>query len=684
MATLWIVHRDAAARGALARSAELPVVSGDPADPRFETAREPDVVLLGLRDDFEPELEFAHRFQSRYADARWLLLAPAQDTDEARRLFDTLAAEWLPDPPAVTRLRRALYEALARRRTPPLSQRRLRDRLAARFARWFADLDLPELLRALDPRLADLPLLVCGEAGTGRSLLARYVHLFGWAPPGPGAYLPIPCDAAPDAGDLLERITAPDAAGAADGRRATVCLEEVDRLALAEQREVAAWIELGLPTGFAAPGEIRWMATGSEDAPYRLDPRLEGALAGLRVALPPLRARPRAIAPFVAATARAWCEQRSERARSLAPETLDRLLEHPWPGNLRELEAVVLRSLAASGADPLGPGDLRFLSWAPSEEPLAQAGEPAAPSQADEEFELTTELETEPAAPSLAPEPAPPAEPAQPPEAWHPEAGEAGALDLGVGDVPGLAPELEAAGIVPEPEAPRGTAEPAGPPASTEGEDAGHREPGELSGFAAALAETLREPTEALRRLGELLPGREADAAARLHLADQLQRRTGELVGLAERLERFAALRAAEPRRVNLSGLLDEALEQRRATIEGRRLLVLKELDRELPFAFAAPEPLRLALDLLLDHALATVPERGDLYLASRYQADRHPPRVRVLLRLRRPGGTARPEREPLAVALARAALEMLGGRLRVDAGAEDETVVLFDLPGSE
>ena len=65
-----------------------------------------------------------------------------------------------------------------------LSRRQERDRLAARFARWFGRQEPSDLSRSLQARHADHPLLVRGEPGTGRGLLIRYVHAFSAGRPG--------------------------------------------------------------------------------------------------------------------------------------------------------------------------------------------------------------------------------------------------------------------------------------------------------------------------------------------------------------------------------------------------------------------------------------------------------------------------------------------------------------------
>jgi hypothetical protein len=63
MPVLWIVHREPRLRSAIARLAAAGenAVLGAPSDPGFDSAPAPEVVLLGLAQDFEAELQFAHR-----------------------------------------------------------------------------------------------------------------------------------------------------------------------------------------------------------------------------------------------------------------------------------------------------------------------------------------------------------------------------------------------------------------------------------------------------------------------------------------------------------------------------------------------------------------------------------------------------------------------------------------------
>ena len=246
MPTLWIVHRDAGRRAVLARlsGAGEDTILGEPASRLFEGSPPADVVILGLAGDFEVELEFAHRFAPRLGKARWLLVVEGKDQADARRLFDTLDAELVVFPPSADDLRHRLRSALTRRSVDHLSERRARDAIAARFARWFARLDLPEVLLALDPRLARTPVLIRGEHGTGRTLLALYLHAFGGTTG--GALVRVSCQPSLAAGDLLAPIGAMTH-DERSRRSLTVVLEDVDRLAPAVQRDLRGWIELAAP-----------------------------------------------------------------------------------------------------------------------------------------------------------------------------------------------------------------------------------------------------------------------------------------------------------------------------------------------------------------------------------------------------------------------------------------------------
>ncbi|MEM9174628.1 MAG: hypothetical protein AAGC67_05295, partial [Myxococcota bacterium] len=234
--TFWIVDRESAARRALVRATGLAperLVAGDPRDDAFATAEAPAVVVIAPRGDFEAELDFLHRHRRALSGARRLFLADEDDADEIARLFaagpDELT-EARPDPRA---LRALVRSAAAHRNAAPLTARHERDRVSERFSGWFGATEVPGLLRALDPALAPLPLLVRGAAGSGRSLVARYA---GWfrAPAGDARAIRIDGREIRDAQDLARRVAA----------HTNLRIEDLDALPSDAQRSLAEWIRL--------------------------------------------------------------------------------------------------------------------------------------------------------------------------------------------------------------------------------------------------------------------------------------------------------------------------------------------------------------------------------------------------------------------------------------------------------
>ncbi len=653
MPTLWIVHRDAGRRAVLARLAGAgeDTILGDPSDRLFEGSPPADAVLLGLSGDFEAELEFAHRFAPRLESARWILVTEAGDAADAKRLFDTLDAEILGYPPMPDALRARLRAAARRRPSEPLSERRSRDVLAARFARWFGGVELPEVLRALDPRLARTPVLILGEPGTGRSLLAHYLHAFGGTTG--GALVRVRCHPALGSEALLGAI-GQEARSERARRSLCVVLEDVDRLEPSVQREIRSWIELTALPVLAHSSFVRWIATAGDatgDEALHLEPSLRHALSALPIRLPALRESRGRIEGLVADGAEAFSAATGSRRRSFSPEALETLGGHPWPDNLRELEAVVQRTLAGTSEDPVGVSSLRF-----DPEPLRRAGweEPAGLGGAS----------YAPAEPLAAVAPAPPS-PEE--ETW--------AL---VRDEAPAGPEQFAPIAAPTPERK--------PPADLVTDH-------ELRRFLGAISHEIGNAAVPLRTAAALYAERLQDPDVKERFARLVETDARRLDDVLARLARFASFDAPKRAPVDLAALVESLVAERRTDLETRELLLLSELERAAPPALGDEEQLRFGLDALLRKATQIARPRGDLFLASRHHAHglRGSPSVRVLLRFH--GGAApKASGVPNGLSLSESALDVLlaeaivrahGGRLTVDAADGGETVVLVDLPAA-
>ncbi|MCP4244044.1 MAG: hypothetical protein GY772_26130 [bacterium] len=621
---VWIVHREPEQRAALMRLAALPDATpqGSPGDAVFREAPAPDVVVLGLAGDLERELEFVHRVGTPARSSRWILVGNPEQVARARGLFDLLPATYLIDTPEPAVLREAIDAAASDSDARPLalSQRRTRDGVSARFARALADLELPILLRAIDPRLVDVPLLVLGEPGTGRSTLARYVHHFGGT--AGGAFLELPCTPETQPEQLLERAAgARSSAGAS--RAVTLWLAGPGDLPPATQRIVSGWIRFGFPPGNTHSPTLRWIAT---DTGERLDRDLRRNLSGLSLRLPPLREQRERLPQLVVATARAWCQSHRLPTRRFDDRALALLEEYPWPGNLQELEAVVEQSLAGSASDPLECEDL-ILDGAPLGPTVRATGAVRSDAIVD-----------------------------------TPESSAEIVLELLGEEEPAL-DQAHAAGA-----------------AAAEST---------LGAATTTSSRELRDPLSSMRSFEPWLPDGHDDPDFRDSFEALVTANATHAGALAERLEALGET-PAQPQPIDVSALLQAALELRRPRIHAQRLVVLEELDPRQAEAHCDPEQIEFVFEVLLDEVLRLVPESGDVYLASRrHEAGlRGGPCIRVLIRYRGPNaraGQAASEISPAANSLGFAIASLVvwaqNATLTLDSGERGETLLLVDLP---
>ncbi len=215
--------------------------------------------------------------------------------------------------------------------------------------------------------VSDATLLVEGETGTGKELVARAVH--DASPRRRGPFVAVDCGALPES--LLEselfghvRGAFTGAANARSGMivRAdggTLFLDELGRVSPTLQARLLRVIEercvrpLGGDTERAV--DVRVVAASRDDldaevAAGRFRPDLLYRLAVVRIVLPPLRTRREDI-PLLA---RELLRRRGLSDEAPAGGNLDRLIAHAWPGNVRELRNVIDRAIA------LAPGARRF------------------------------------------------------------------------------------------------------------------------------------------------------------------------------------------------------------------------------------------------------------------------------------------------------------------------------------
>jgi DNA-binding NtrC family response regulator len=244
---------------------------------------------------------------------------------------------------------------------------------------------LPELLTQFAPLTAvlalvervahtDIPVLIVGEAGTGKTLLARAIHA---ASRRAGPLVEVDASALP--ADLLDVelfgaesrpavLASGRKAGALEhGAHGTVMIDEIAGVGHSVQVKLFAALSKGsfMRSGGKQRVELSARVISTTAHPIaamvregRFSPDLFDHLRAAHVELPPLRDR-RTDIPLLAQQFAA--QFGGLRAPRLTPEAIGVLEAHDWPGNVRELRTVVERAVMAANGAEIQARDLSFL-----------------------------------------------------------------------------------------------------------------------------------------------------------------------------------------------------------------------------------------------------------------------------------------------------------------------------------
>ncbi|HEX9367910.1 MAG TPA: sigma 54-interacting transcriptional regulator, partial [Vicinamibacterales bacterium] len=251
---------------------------------------------------------------------------------------------------------------------------------------------------------SDLTVLITGESGTGKDLVARAIHA--GSPRGEAMFLPYNCTSATR--ELADSQLFGHRRGSFTGAVAdqpgvirtaaggTIFLDEIGDLPIDVQPKFLRFLEQGeiLPVGETRPTrvDVRVVAATNADLEQRVS---EGKfredlfyrLSVIRIHVPPLRDRREEIPHLSTFFVREASERLGKPGVRLAPETLDLFDAFSWPGNVRQLRNEIQRAVAMAGPGGLITPDLLSPIFA------GNAGDPPSAPRRNRNVTLGTAVE---------------------------------------------------------------------------------------------------------------------------------------------------------------------------------------------------------------------------------------------------------------------------------------------------
>jgi formate hydrogenlyase transcriptional activator len=218
------------------------------------------------------------------------------------------------------------------------------------------------LHRAEQVARANTTVLILGETGTGKELIASTIH--NMSPRKEGALITVNCATLP--GNLIESELFGREKGAftgADTRQvgrfevangSTLCLDEIGELPLELQAKLLRVIQHNeferLGSSRTIKVDVRIIATTNRDLAEevrkgRFREDLYYRLNVFPITVPPLRQRKDDIPAMVQSFMERYSRKLGKQITSIQKETMKVLQDYPWPGNVRELESIIERAV---------------------------------------------------------------------------------------------------------------------------------------------------------------------------------------------------------------------------------------------------------------------------------------------------------------------------------------------------
>jgi len=330
---------------------------------RFFATQPINLVAKGFDANTVDPLPFVERIRRLSPDTGFILCGRGGTIHEAVQAIQNGAADYLPKPVDKGLLLEAVRKALERQAivaSDPGLRRSLKRQHEPDFF-----VGSSSAMRAVVAQIeqvgpAHVPVLICGESGSGKELVARALHAK--SSRGDGPFVALNCAGLTDTlieselfGHVRGAFTGAihDRAGAFElAGHGTLFLDEIGDLSLKGQGDLLRVLEDGIfhPVGSIRPkrADVRVIAATNRDlrelaASGRFREDLLYRLNIVELHVPPLRERLEDVPALVNSFNRHFSARHGRRPKEVTTEFLEALAAHSWPGNVRELRNLVER-----------------------------------------------------------------------------------------------------------------------------------------------------------------------------------------------------------------------------------------------------------------------------------------------------------------------------------------------------